>query len=54
MGMAIYLYILMSGPQNLSKEEKKFFEKNKKSNSFIPNPTGKDKSFFHRIKEMFG
>jgi molecular chaperone DnaJ len=41
-------------PQNLSEEEKTFFEKNKKSDSFTPNPTAKDKSFFDRVKEMFG
>ena len=36
------------------KEEKKFFEESKKSDSFTPNPTHKDKSFFDRVKEMFG
>lgn len=41
-------------PQNLSKEEKKFFEKSKKSDNFTPNPSVKDKSFFDRVKEMFG
>ena len=40
-------------PQNLSKEEIKFFEKKRESNTFIPNPTHKDKSFFSRVKEMF-
>jgi molecular chaperone DnaJ len=40
-------------PQNLSKEEKAFFEKCKESKSFSPNPTAKDKSFFERVKEMF-
>ena len=41
-------------PQSLSKEEKKFFEKSKKSDNFTPKPTVKDKSFFDRVKEMFG
>ena len=50
----LLIHINVWTPQNLSKEEKKFFEKSKKSNTFIPNPTVKDKSFFHRIKEMFG
>lgn len=40
-------------PQNLSKEEKAFFEKCKESKSFNPNPTTQDKSFFERVKEMF-
>ena len=41
-------------PQSLSKEEKKFFEKSKKSDNFTPKPTVKDKSFFDRVKEMLG
>ena len=28
--------------------------KSKESNNFLPNPTNKDKSFFDRVKEMFG
>ena len=35
-------------------EEKQFFEASKKSETFTPNPTGNDKSFFDRVKEMFG
>ena len=40
-------------PQKLTKEEKKFFEEFKQSDSFKPNPTRNDKSFFDRVKEMF-
>ena len=50
----LLVHINVWTPQSLSKEEKKFFEKSKQSNSFIPNPTTKDKSFFDRVKEMFG
>ena len=50
----LLIHINVWTPQNLSKEEKKFFEESKKSDSFIPNPTHKDKSFFDRVKEMFG
>ena len=40
-------------PQKLTKEEKKFFEEFKQSDSFKPKPTRNDKSFFDRVKEMF-
>jgi molecular chaperone DnaJ len=50
----LLIHINVWTPQSLSKEEKKFFEESKKSKSFTPNPTHKDKSFFERVKEMFG
>jgi len=50
----LLIHINVWTPQKLSKEEKKFFEESKKSDSFTPNPTQKDKSFFDRVKEMFG
>jgi molecular chaperone DnaJ len=50
----LLIHINVWTPQTLSKEEKKFFEESKKSDSFTPNPTHKDKSFFDRVKEMFG
>ncbi len=50
----LLVHINVWTPQSLSKEEKKFFEKSKESNNFLPNPTNKDKSFFDRVKEMFG
>ena len=50
----LLIHINVWTPQNLSKEEKKFFEESKKSDTFTPNPTGNDKSFFDRVKEMFG
>ena len=50
----LLIHINVWTPQNLSKEEKLFFEASKKSKSFTPNPTHKDKSFFDRVKEMFG
>ena len=49
----LLVHINVWTPQKLSKEENKFFEKSKKSNTFIPNPTKEDKSFFNRVKEMF-
>ena len=50
----LLIHINLWTPQKLSKEEKNFFEKSKESNTFKPNPTIKDKSFFDRVKEMFG
>ncbi|MDA9563217.1 molecular chaperone DnaJ [Flavobacteriales bacterium] len=40
-------------PQELSKEEKKAMEQFRTSDNFIPSPTGKEKSFFNRVKEFF-
>jgi len=49
----LLVHINVWTPQKLSKEEASFFEDRKKSTSFAPNPTQKDKSFFSRVKEMF-
>jgi molecular chaperone DnaJ len=40
-------------PQNLSKEQKKFFEENLEDSNFKPNPSKFDKSFFEKVKDMF-
>lgn len=40
-------------PQKLNDEEKKLLDKLRSSPNFKPNPTGKDKSFFQKVKEMF-
>ncbi len=40
-------------PQNLSKEQKKFFEAMKTDENFAPNPSKFDKSFFEKVKDMF-
>ena len=50
----LLIHINVWTPQGLSKEEKNFFEESKNSNAFNPKPTHKDKSFFDRVKEMFG
>jgi molecular chaperone DnaJ len=41
-------------PQELTKEEKEIIEKFKESPSFQPKPDKNEKSFFFKIKEMFG
>jgi len=40
-------------PQNLSKEQKSFFENNKTDENFEPTPSKFDKSFFEKVKDMF-
>jgi molecular chaperone DnaJ len=40
-------------PQKLNDEEKKTLEKLRESQNFQPTPSGKDKSFFQKVKEMF-
>jgi len=40
-------------PQRLTKEEELIMEKLRKSDSFTPRPTAKDKSFFDRMRDYF-
>lgn len=40
-------------PQKLNNEEKEMLEKLRDSEHFQPAPGSKDKSFFHRVREMF-
>ncbi|MBI4647968.1 MAG: molecular chaperone DnaJ [Bacteroidia bacterium] len=45
--------INVSIPTNLSKEERKIFEKFLESPNFKPNPTSSDKNFFERMRSYF-
>ena len=40
-------------PQQVSKEQKEFFERMKTDENFTPNPSKLDKSFFEKVKDMF-
>jgi molecular chaperone DnaJ len=40
-------------PQELTKEQKQFFEKMKEDDNFMPDPKKSDKSFFEKVKDMF-
>jgi molecular chaperone DnaJ len=40
-------------PQQLSKEQRKFFEEMIENENFEPNPSKYDKSFFEKVKDMF-
>ncbi|PHQ56288.1 MAG: molecular chaperone DnaJ [Lutibacter sp.] len=49
----LLVHINVWTPQNLSKEQKEFFEKMIKDENFEPNPSKFDKSFFEKVKDMF-
>ena len=49
----MYVKIAVWIPRKLNKEEKAVIESLKNSDSFKPNPTKEDKSFFDRIKDLF-
>ncbi|HLV41802.1 MAG TPA: molecular chaperone DnaJ [Brumimicrobium sp.] len=48
-----FVHINVWTPQNLSKEEQEIIEKLRDSENFQPNPDGKEKGFFQRVKDMF-
>lgn len=47
------IHINVWTPQELSKEQKDFFEKMSSDDNFKPNPNISDKSFFEKVKDMF-
>ncbi len=47
------IHINVWTPQELSKEQKQFFDKMKNDENFTPDPKGSDKSFFEKVKDMF-
>lgn len=49
----LLVHINVWTPQNLSKEQKQFFEKTLEDDNFTPNPSKGDKSFFEKVKDMF-
>ena len=50
----LLVHINVWTPQGITKEEKDFFTKHQDSKSFNPKPSNQDKSFFQKVKEMFG
>jgi molecular chaperone DnaJ len=48
-----FVHINVWTPKDLSKEEQATLEKLRDSENFIPNPDGKEKGFFQRVKDMF-
>ena len=49
----LYIKFAVWIPMKLGKEDKEIVESLKKSESFKPNPTKEDKSFFDRLKDLF-
>jgi len=47
------IHINVWTPKELTKEQRKFFEKMADDENFIPNPNKSDKSFFEKVKDMF-
>ncbi|HMN05726.1 MAG TPA: molecular chaperone DnaJ [Flavobacteriales bacterium] len=49
----LFVHVMVWTPTELSKDEKKIFEKLRTSPGMQPKPTNKDKGFFERVREMF-
>ncbi len=49
----MFVHINVWTPQKLTKEQKEFFENELHSKGMMPEPTGKEKSFFEKVKDMF-
>lgn len=49
----LFVHINVWTPKTISKEEEQLLEKLRTSENFIPNPDGKEKGFFQRVKDMF-
>ncbi|MCD8415491.1 molecular chaperone DnaJ [Tenacibaculum dicentrarchi] len=47
------IHINVWTPQELTKEQRKFFEQMQSDDNFSPNPQKSDKSFFEKVKDMF-
>jgi molecular chaperone DnaJ len=49
----MFIHINVWTPQKLTPEQKSFFEKQMESGEMIAQPSGKEKSFFDKVKDMF-
>ena len=47
------IHINVWTPQELNKEQRKFFEQMQQNENFMPSPNTSDKSFFEKVKDMF-
>ncbi len=47
------IHINVWTPQELTKEQRKFFEQMQEDENFSPNPQKTDKSFFEKVRDMF-
>lgn len=49
----MFIHINVWTPQNLSKEQKEFFEKQMNNGDMVAEPSGKEKTFFEKVRDLF-
>lgn len=49
----MFVHINVWTPQKLNPEQKEFFEKQLRSGEMAPEPSGREKTFFDKVKDMF-
>ncbi|WP_185873913.1 DnaJ C-terminal domain-containing protein [Blattabacterium cuenoti] len=50
---SLFIHVNVWTPKKINPEQKKFFEKMKENENFLPHPGNFEKSFFDRVREMF-
>ncbi|WP_185871156.1 molecular chaperone DnaJ [Blattabacterium cuenoti] len=50
---SLLIHVNVWTPKKINEEQRKFFEKMRKNENFLPHPGNEEKSFFDRVREMF-
>ncbi|AER40584.1 chaperone DnaJ [Blattabacterium sp. (Mastotermes darwiniensis) str. MADAR] len=50
---SLLIHVNVWTPRRINEEQRKFFEKMRKNENFLPHPGNEEKSFFDRVREMF-
>ncbi|WP_185870571.1 molecular chaperone DnaJ [Blattabacterium cuenoti] len=50
---SLLIHVNVWTPKKINEEQRKFFEKMRKNENFLPHPGNYEKSFFDRVREMF-
>ncbi|AFJ90536.1 DnaJ C-terminal domain-containing protein [Blattabacterium sp. (Blaberus giganteus)] len=50
---SLLIHVNVWTPKKINDEQRKFFEKMRKNENFLPHPGNSEKSFFDRVREMF-
>ncbi|WP_185873365.1 DnaJ C-terminal domain-containing protein [Blattabacterium cuenoti] len=50
---SMFIHVNVWTPKKINDEQRKFFEKMKKNENFLPHPGNTEKSFFDKVREMF-
>ncbi|WP_185861341.1 molecular chaperone DnaJ [Blattabacterium cuenoti] len=50
---SLLIHVNVWTPKKINEEQRKFFEKMRKNENFIPHPGNSEKSFFDKVREMF-